>query len=95
MVVSSTSSSVSPTMPPVATTTPSLTRGDALPMRLMAPSTMTSSAPKRQEPIHRDAELGERRRAAYFLHAPPPAARPMTTRPSGVWTGSSGSASIA
>ena len=32
-------------MPPVATTTPSLTRGDALPMRLMAPSTITWSAP--------------------------------------------------
>ncbi len=44
-VVSSTSSSVSPTMPPVATTTPSLTRGEALPMRLMAPSTSTCSAP--------------------------------------------------
>ena len=44
-VVSSTSSSESPTMPPVATTTPSLTRGDALPMRLMAPSTITWSAP--------------------------------------------------
>ncbi len=40
-MVSSTSLSESPTMPPVAITTPSLTRGDALPMRLMAPSTIT------------------------------------------------------
>ncbi len=44
-VVSTTSSSVSPTMPPVAITRPSLTRGEALPSRLMAPSTSTWRAP--------------------------------------------------
>ena len=47
-------------MPPVATTTPSLTRGDALPMRLMAPSTMHLVGAQRLQPLDGDAELGER-----------------------------------
>ena len=41
-VVSTVSSSVSATRPPVAMITASLTRGEALPSRLMAPSTSTS-----------------------------------------------------
>ena len=81
-------------MPPVATTTPSLTRGDALPMRLMAPSTMTWSAPSacsRSTVTRSSASVV----GPLTSTAPSPAARPMTTRPSGVWNGSSSSASMA
>jgi hypothetical protein len=92
-VVATVSSRVSATSPPVATMTASLTLGEALPRRLMAPSTSTSWAPWA---CSRAAVAATSPRVVGPLisTARSPTALPRTTLPSEVWKGRRSSCSM-